>query len=415
MHIHMASVCKIASLAWVLCVVMCSADARPLSHENSSQWSYQIGSDSWHTSASKSTDTEPGHIEERSSLLLPDFDTRWTYRNTSVYGWLIGQKSLTSDTEVRLKAQANQYLGLRLDVAQIEKHISPRLGFRFGVVDYKTSWCRNYESDSVWIRDVEPLCNFQNFRDIAGGAPGLQAFIQNGWGTYLLQAQAGIYRPRLWGYAPKEFGDLAPVSDPSYSYNVESNKKSGINLNVLDLRNGGEIRLSYIHGIQRAYAPADNLQSTTRQTSDAIYAAISFPMSSRLTGRLSRFEQTQNSTCRSEVAPFSQCNLNVFFKKQFTSIDAAYTLTPSQTLGVGVTRVRYDFEQDAYDPSLLIYLKLAERNIQVTQKTAAWRINWMPNFFTILQYIDTKQTTRYSAGQYPSDGWALGLRAGYQF
>lgn len=384
------------------------------SESTTSQWSYQIGVDAWKISASAQANSDPGHIEERSWLLLPDYDTNWRYKNTSAYGWVIATKALTSKLNVSMKAQANQQLGLRVDEAQIENHISPYLGFRLGVVDYKTSWCRTYESDSIWIRDVEPLCNLQTYRDITGGAPGAQLFIKKMWAQYQLQVQAGIYRPRMWNYAPKEFGDLAPVPGMDYDYSVQSNKKTGFNVNLIDLTRAIEARVSYLHGIQEAYGPAANFQGTTQQASDAIYTAISFPLTEKLTARFSKFEQTQNSTCRSSVAAFSNCNLNVFFKKSFTSAEAAYSVNSTQTIGLGISRINYDFEQRDYDPALLLYLNAPHRNTEIEQKNLAWRSNWRAGFFTVVQYISAKQTTTYKSS-YPSNGHALGLRMGYQF
>lgn len=388
--------------------------AHAYNESTESQWSYQIGADAWQISASTRVNSNPGRVEERSWLYLPDYDTNWRYKDTSAYGWVVGNKALTQKLNVSLKAQANQQLGLRIDEAQVEHHISPYLGFRFGVVDYKTSWCRTYETDSVWMRDIEPLCNFQTYRDITGGAPGIQLFIKKNWDQYQFQAQAGIYRPRMWNYAPKEFGDLAPVPSLDYEYSVQSNKKTGFNINMLDMTRGIEARLSYIHGTQQAYAPASDYQGTTRQASNAMYAAISFPITEKLSARFTKFEQTQDSTCRSNVAPFSHCNLNAYYKKAFTSAETSYAFNTHQTIGFGISRISYDFEQHDYDTALLVYLSAPHRNTEVEQKNFAWRANWSAGFFTVVQYIWAKQTTTYKSA-FPSDGHALGLRMGYQF
>lgn len=148
-------------------------------------------------------DTEKSFVEDHSNLLLPNSHTQWPYQEFSGYGRLTGSLQLGSGVEASVKVRADQTVGFRVDEAFAKKNISPFLGIRAGVVDYKTSWCRTYESDTVWIREVEVICNTPQFRDVTGGAPGAQIVINNILGNYLIQSQAGIYRPLLLDFAPR--------------------------------------------------------------------------------------------------------------------------------------------------------------------------------------------------------------------
>lgn len=412
----------LAQSTWIaafMCVTVSNCNAFEWSNPDlpPSKWSYQIGVDTWHIKADVAEDTYPGYVEDRSYLLLPDYNTKWSYHNPAAYGWAIGSTMLTPSITSNIKVQVNQMFGLRIDEAQIEKKISPYLSFRAGVVDYKTSWCRSYEADTVWMRDVEPLCNLQTFRDITGGAPGAQVVVQNHLDPYVVQAQIGIYRPKAFGYAPQEFGDLYPVPDTKFKYTVNSNNKTGVNINILDLYRSIEARFSYIYGIQEAYAPDETLKSTTRQANKATYAAISFPILNKVTANISHFTQIQNATCRSDIAPYSSCNLNAFFKKTFKSMDASYPVNQRHTIGIGITKINYDFRQDNYDPitQFQTFLSAIPRSIDITQKNLGWRMDFGNGLFTQLQYIKSKQSTSIYGEAYPSAGRALGLRIGYQF
>ncbi len=416
--ISLNEIARLSVAVFVYCFANTSyADESSTSNPLSTHLEYQVGADVWQISASTSEDLAPGYVEDRTYLLLPDYNTKWSYKKQSTYGWLTGRLTVDGSTYFSMKVQANQYLGLRVDEAQIEKYISPFLGLRLGVVDYKTSWCRTYESNSIWMRDIEPLCNLQTYRDITGGAPGAQVFVQNTWDPYIIQAQVGIYRPKMLGYAPKEYGDLYPAPSVDYEYDVLSNKKTGFNINLLDTIRSIEARFSYIKGIQEAYTPASDLQARSRQSSKANSAAVSFPIQEKITTRFTRFAQTQDGTCRSEVANFSGCNSNIFYKKVFNSVEMSYQITARQSVGFGVTKIRYDLRVDNYDASsnFQVFLSFPPRSIDITQKNLAWRINWGGGMFTQVQYLTSKQNSSYLGSTFLSDGRALGLRFGYQF
>ncbi|WP_146178927.1 hypothetical protein [Limnohabitans sp. Jir61] len=385
---------------------------------SNTQWSYQLGVDTWRISASTETDSNLGLVDERSFLLLPDTHTERPYKSASLYGWVVGNKPLTGSTKFSFKAQANQSLGARLDEAQIETHISPFLGFRFGVVDYKTSWCRTYEADSVWIRDVEPICNFQNFRDVTGGAPGVQLFVRKPWGAYLTQFQLGVYRPLMFDYAAKEFGDFVPAPSPNDPYIVESNKKAGFNINVLNLNNAVEARLSVIKGTHRAFTPDDDKLGTTKQSNQAVYAALSFPISTTVFGRFTRFHQSQDATCLSDVAAVGACNLNYNFKKEFTSVEATSRVSSQDMIGIGLSETIYRYTQSVF-LSYDFFFKNQIRETNIKQLNLAWRHDWAKGVFTSMQFIKALHATELTSSavttRTPSNGYAIGLRFGYQY
>lgn len=383
-------------------------DERPIT----SKWSYQIGVDSWRLDPSVSQDSDPGFSEENTNLLLPNAATTWDYKSVSPFIAVSGNTQLTKNTGFSFKARANQTLGMRLDDASFHYNLSPFLGARLGVVNYKTSWCRSYEPDNGWMRELEAICVTPQFLDVTGGAPGAQIFTSNTWGDYLVQGQVGLYRPLKFNYAPKEYGNLIP----SKGFEVQSNRKLGFNINVLNLQTAVETRLSYIKADQSGYLPESDLKGVSKQTSDMWYWAIGSPVTSKLNIRLTQLLQTQQSDCRSDIAAMgSACNLDLELLKNSTAIELAYRIDVVNLLSFGVSRTRFDLSQDFYTPSRDQHVKAKPFFINTQQVAAAWRHDWGDGLFSIVQVIQSNQKNGSAGQNFASHGNAIGLRLGYQY
>lgn len=386
--------------------------AQALDSSTNAKWSYQMGMDTWHLNPSISKDTKPGYSEENTNLLLPNAATTWDYKNASPFISINGITQLTNSTNFSLKAKADQTLGMRLDEASLQYHLSPSFGARFGVVNYKTSWCRSYESDNGWMRELEAICVTPQFQDVTGGAPGAQIFSSNTWGDYFVQSQVGIYRPLKFNYAPKEYGNLIP----SQNFEVKSNRKLGFNVNVLNLQTAVEGRLSYIRANQSGYLPESDLKGNSRQTSDMWYWAIGAPITSKLNFRFTQLLQTQHSDCTSAIAPFeSSCNLELQLLKNSSAIELTYRVDGLNSISVGVSRTQFDLSEDYYTPSRDQHSKSKPFYIKTQQVAAAWRHHWGDGLFSIVQIIQSNQKNGYDGLNFASHGNAIGLRMGYQF
>jgi hypothetical protein len=301
---------------------------------------------------------------------------------------------------------------MRLDEASFQYNLSPSLGARVGVVNYKTSWCRTYEPNNGWMREIEAICVTPQFRDVTGGAPGAQIFASNTLGDYLLQGQVGIYRPLEFNYAPKEYGNLIP----SKGFEVKSNRKVGFNINVLNLQTAVEMRLSYLRANQSGYLPESNLKGDSRQTSDLWYWAIGSPITSKMSIRLTQLLQSQKSDCTSEIAAMgSACNLELELLKNSTAIELAYRINGANLLSLGISRTKFDLSQDFYSPARDQHTKARPFYINTQQVAAAWRHDWGQGLFSIVQIIQSNQKNGSGGRNFASDGNAIGLRVGYQF
>jgi hypothetical protein len=379
--------------------------------ETESKWSYQIGADAWRLKASANKDSDPGYVSESSNLLLPNAYTKWKYSDVSGYGWLIGQQSFSNRTSSSLKIRVDQTLGWRIDEAEVKTYFSPFFGVRYGIVDYKTSWCRNYEPDNNWIREVETICSTPQFRDVTGGSPGAQIFANVQLGDYSVQSQIGIYRPLLLGYAHREFGNLVP----SDNYRVLANEKIGINFNLINLINAAETRISYIKGYQRAYLPEIDLAGNFQQTSDMIYLGFNLPITSNITGRVTHLQQIQHASCRSNVAKFaSACNLNLTFDKHASSAELSYRWSNLDSFSLGISRTGFEINQDLFTSTYDIY-SADLTYLKVRQSSAAWRHHWGRGFFSVVQAMRSQQMNAQRDFGIGSHGSAIGFRIGYQY
>lgn len=378
------------------------------------RWSYQIGLDAWKLGASVDKDPVPGFNEANSNLLLPNSYTAWSYQELSPFGRLTGEKRISRDLSFSLKARADQSQGVKINEASLQKEVSPSLAFRFGVVDYKTSWCRTYEADNGWIQDIEAFCVTPQFRDVSGGAPGVQVVTNTQWNDYQVQTLAGLYNPLLLNYAPEEFGN----SVPSKEYYVTSNKKAGFNVNILDLTTSVETRVSFLQARQKAYSPEARLLGTTKQTYDLWYLGLNIPTRDpNLSVRLTHVLQTQKSTCRSSVAQLaSECNRNSTSQKYSSSAQVSYRNGARNLLSLGIGESEIKNQSDFFTPDLQVFTHVEDQfYIKVKQASAAWRHDWDGGFFTVLQYLKAKQTNGQLGIRNPSDGYAIGLRLGYQY
>lgn len=401
-------------VAVTLAATYWSACAQTNVYDLPSRWNYQIGVDAWKLGASVDKDPFPGFNEANSNLLLPNSYTTWSYRSVSPYGRLAGTKRISNQLSFSLKARADQSQGIKINEASVEKEVSPYLAFRLGVVDYKTSWCRTYEADNGWIQDIEAFCVTPQFRDVSGGSPGVQMVTNTQWHDYQIQTLAGLYNPLLLNYAPKEFGNVVP----SPQYSVTSNKKIGFNVNILDLNTSIEARISFLQARQEAYSPEANLLGSFKQVYDLWYVGLNIPTPNpNLSFRITHVMQDQHGTCRSSVARLaSSCNLNSESQKYSSSAQASYKSGSKNLFSFGFSESSIKSQSDFFTPDLQVFTHLEDQfYFKLQQASAAWRHDWEDGFFTVLQYIKAKQNSGQLNIRNPSDGYAIGLRLGYQY
>lgn len=394
------------------------------------------GLDAWTFHADSYQDSLGRTITNNENLLLPDAFSQWNYKPVSPFVALSGNVFLSQDFEFHFQARADQNIGTRVDEASLQYKLSPALGFRLGVVNYKTSWCRTYDRYNVWMRDIEPLCVTVLFRDLSGGAPGAQVFTDKTFANrYIFQAQAGIYNPLLGNYAPDDFSGLVP----SRNFEVTKNMKYGLSLNWLDLRSGFEARLSYMHvdqaGIQPTRdtlgfladsslspVPGENYEQFFPQRGNEIYWGVSVPITPSWRIRATQFLARTKSSCQSGFDDvFFRCNLQNKFDKIITSAELSYQVNASNQISIGVSQIRYNIQGKYFFANGDLAFIPAKNVINSEQAMIAWRKDWDGGFFTVLQGILSRQNFAYPVNPPGSNvtarshGYAVGFRVGYTY
>jgi hypothetical protein len=400
---------KVIYFIGAACLMLaCQAQAASDDFERA-HFSYNLGIDAWRLDPSVATDPAPWNAQN-TNLLLPNAVNAWHFTNTSPYVIVSANQYIGKSTTLSFKAKANQISGLQLDEAALHKEISPSLGVRAGLVNYKTSWCRSYEPDNGWIREVETTCLTRTLSDVTGAAPGLQMVTQTFWDHFLVQSQVGIYRPMAFHYAPNEFGNFTPYTD----FEVNNNHKYGFNLNLVDIDKAIEARLSYVHANQIAIITNTELSANIPQKSDLWYWGVSAPLTSKLSARLTRLTQNQNIQFWPTKDSGELRNIEFRQKKTSTSLELSYRATSIDLVSLGVSRTTFDDAGTYFSNINEVLAQDPPFYIRTKQFSIAWRHDWSSGLFAIVQGLWALENNAVNNGQYAAHGNAIGVRLGYQ-
>jgi len=366
----------------------------------------QTGVDAWRIAHSASDSVT------RSNMYLADSEPRWSYRELSPWFTLQSRLDMGPQDQVVLRTRANQSTGGSLDQLYYDHAISPYLGLRVGVADYRATWCREYDLDNPWVRESDPFCTNHRIRLPTSSAPALQAYVNLDAGEYQLQGIAGIYRPRALGYAPREFGTAILPEQVV----ITQNHKQGISLNLLNKASSTEWRLSWTGLDQGLYDPdasagfrqySAGTRLNYRQHADTYFVGVSWQVSPRLRARLTHMRTALKARCELLTQQSAPACLE-FVSKQATVLELNQQHDAENILSF--TLLKFPFEQAGY------YAKVNQT------VSGAWRRDWGGGWFTAVQlsqarsrvfYIEDIALVQYLPGT--ASAWAAGFRLGRQW
>lgn len=396
--------CSVASAAFLLLVLGGVHPARAQSDwhlENT----LQVGLDAWHIAHSA-----PDRVT-RDTMYLADSAPRWSYREASPWYTLQSQLHMGAKDLLVLRVRANQGLGSALDQLYHDHAISPSLGIRAGVADYRATWCREYDLDNPWVRESDPFCTDQRIRQPTSSAPALQAYVNLAWGSYQMQGVAGIFRPRALGYAPREFGTAMLPEHVS----ITKNHKQGLSLNLLDKATSTEWRLSWIGLDQSLFDSQASLsfpqfpagaQLNYHQRANTYFAGVSWPISLRLRARLTHMKNALTARCEL-LTPQADSGCSVRVAKEASVLEMNYQLNSEDLFSLSFLRFPFG-QSDVYEKT--------NQNV-----SASWRREWGGHWFTALQLSRSRATVQYnrdfSTVSYlpgTASAWGAGFRLGYR-
>ena len=390
-------------------------------HAQDSNWqdfSYQynvhIGFDYW--------DIEQQADSARLKRLayLPDGDPQWSYRNPSPWIHFDSSSTLSSSLSSNFKFRGNQTSDWRVDELNLSWSIAPSWGITAGVVDYKTSWCRSYDVDSIWVRENDPFCTVRTTEQGTGAAPGVQFYLNGQVNDHLWQAQVGWFDPLLWDYDTKEFNLQALVNDSR----VKKNQKQGISFNSVHLPTGSEIRLGYLRTQQVAdYQPGPNLAFYDKpQDVDVYFLGLAFPTSPTVKLRFTHLQSDLKSRFFPTDGIQAPWIFDVDFLRESYTAEIYWQISPLDSVALGHSWYEWNELVNITNKSNHnTKHQLNRTDFRHKVWSMSWRRDWNKNFYTALQWTEAKAQeldldifqTRPTDRR--SDGRALGLRMGFRF
>jgi hypothetical protein len=369
------------------------------------RYSAQLGVDAWQFSNGR---PDP--------LLMMSTNAQWHYRPVSPWGTLDGRLMVSSNATLALKARSNQEMGSHLDELSADWAISPRLGMKVGVVDYKTSWCRTYDVDSPWVRENDPFCTVVEVSGPSGGAPGAQLYTNMQMGLYRVQAIAGVYSPLWFGYNKTEFSNLTYARS-----RVEKNNKQGFSINALNLDTAMEFRFGYLatQQTQAVHSDWNAPDFHVEQVYDITFAGVSFYAAPKLNVRMQTLRHVMSNknvmdpgaiyphTFRGNALARRSYVMELHYQQDVQNV---FALAVSK-FGMHNTLIQTNYPYSGYTvyPEFSDY---AQRSFSL-----AWRHDWPSGVFTAVQLtrsslVDTSSYYGYDKAMHAN---GLGMRLGYRF
>jgi len=365
------------------------------------KFNVQLGLDVWQINTPDKSQTPLKGVDR---LYLANSYTEWDYHSASTWLKSSGQWNMNPDLTLNYKARADQSAGVQVNDLNFDYRLSPKLGFRAGVVNYKTSWCRTYETDSPWIQEIDPFCTIKVTNESTLAAPGLQAYTTFTPGNYLIQALVGIYRPKAFGYNVREFSNVANTKG------VAINDRWGWSINAIDLNNASEIRLSWLAARQENNRDAGGYRG---QAGGALYLGVSFYPIDRLNVRAYSFNSLVRQNSYDEPPSYIQILDNEMVRKS-KSLELIYQINGQNTVGMAASQYTNDWNlvgmngyESLTNPN---YYRFTQRGKSVT-----WRHDWSRGVYTSIQITASENEQRLGTIMTSAKGNALGLRLGYAY
>lgn len=370
----------------------------------------QTGVDVWHI------DHSPNDPNQVSMALMPDSLTRWTHRDVSPWYTLESQLRMGTTGAFVLKGQANAARGAKLNQLSYDHFISPYLGLRVGVLDYRATWCRTYDLDNPWVREADPFCSNSVVSLPTDSAPAVQAYTNLEVKGYWVQAMVGSYHPKAFGYAPQEFSDfrLPPTAQ------VTHNHKVAMSVNVVNPATSTEWRLSLINTRQSLFDsdaepgfPGGQVPINYHHRGRLWFAGVSWHMSPKLQTRLTYMDSDLTGRCEWITIQLGRPCVQ-HYRQQSVVAEMNYHLDERNVLSMALTH--YPSEQINEVPVRFSAYKYQRQSVSV-----GWRKDWSARVFTAVQLTHAQYDQPYRVfappgfqGPMSGKSTGFGLRLGYK-
>ena len=383
----------------------------------------QTGIDAWQISTQSKIQTTPGEVAAPlapvDDLYFANSYTQWNYQPISPWVKIMGSWNLTNNFSLEYKIRSEASVGDKVDDLHVNWRLSPQLGFKAGVVDYKTSWCRTYDTASPWVRENNPFCTTQTTNIATAAAPGVQAYWVARSDQYEFQSIVGVYRPMAFGYNATEFSNYPTING------VASNDRWGWSLSAVNLENATEFRLSWLGADQYSNINDDSTQDHNR--SQLLFAGVGFYPTAQINIKLYAL---RNTVIRQSLELDSD---GVYLDDTTTRVRSSATLEINDQLdgrnSLNWAISKYSDQSTQNSPSSYDYAYIYNEQPLINQwaqenMSLAWRHEWGSGIFTSVQwtrsiYSEVMYTFDSNYVWYPTygsaQGTAIGFRLGFTY
>lgn len=389
--------------------------AQDFENEHVFETSTQLGVDAWKLAPSTNDNT----YLLNQNLYLANSQSKWDYTSVSPWIKLISNAKLSNDLSFTLKFRADQSLGMRIDDLHFDWSFWPTTGVRLGVVDFKVNWCKTYDLDSAWVRQNDPFCVSPITFTSNNAGPGVQLYNNLRLGDYNIQTIGGVYRPTLFKYNHKEFGNTYLAETDT----ATKNNKLGLAASVLNTETGTLFRAGYLKTDQSA--------SITKQTQflnqnvDFLFYGIEFLLSNSTSIELHHIDsnwttqQYDNGVIYNFVSYPPELSYLIDSRRNATALEIKNQFDSRNIIAYAYSRYIYNVDSaTSYTyiqhvtpvPSTATAQLL---NFVGTSHSIAWRRDLGDGWFYSLQY--TRAFTNRKNPEGSASGTAYGLRLAYQF
>jgi hypothetical protein len=402
------------AVQWLVCLVLLAASvcasAQVSADEDTEVFMThvaRVGVDAWRLSP-KTPET----------LLMLPTNSEWHYKSVSPWLTFDGQLTVHRNAVLSLKVRADQAMGTHVDEMSLNWSVSPSLGFKAGVVSYKTSWCRTYDIDSPWVRENDPFCMVKTTSDASGGAPGVQVYANAPLGSYRVQGLVGVYRPLLMNYNTTEFSNV-----PYPNAHIDRNNKKGLSVSVQNLETATEFRLGLLNADQSEYVFGSWNTEPFRvyQNYNMVFVGGAFYVTPQVQVRAQTLRHNMVSNDRSVPgSAWPSYQGGVDLARRSDVLEVNYWHSSQDVLAFAVSRYTYDNSYTMTNYPAAGYF--TDRNYFVYKNknlSASWRHDWSKGVYTAVQWsynsLDLYNRRITAAPNREAGGHGLGVRLGYQF
>jgi hypothetical protein len=391
-------------LCWSLGAITPGQAHAQIDHDWQLSNSVQLGVDAWHI------DHSSQHPVMREIMFLADAHTRWTFRELSPWFTLQSRLAFGPRDHLVLRTRANQGIGLQLDQLYYDHALSPSLGFRAGISDYRATWCREYDVDNPWVRESDPFCTDARVRQAMSSAPALQAYLNVDVEPYQVQGIVGLYRPQLFGYASREFGDKILLGHEV----ITKNHKKGLSLGVIDKATATEWRFSW-SGLDQHLFDSDEVRPPDKrrayslvQRANTFHAGVAWQVAPSVRSRLTHMTSLLKARCQALNAPADEPCAK--FRKDSTVLELSYQWRATDVVSLAIST--YPVKQKG------VY------EWRHCNWSLGWRRDWPGGWFSAVQLTRSHNRVPYNNYYHPvyfdlpatgASAWGAGLRIGYKW